>query len=104
MGLLLSRFRAVVYPQRGRMVTGGLASEPVPVVGPVCVEDSDVRMTAGEVPRDDEDTQRQKPSRLYYGLHWRKELNWRALGFEFVEESVEKGAVTLADEGLAFYA
>ncbi|KAL4761459.1 putative tRNA-specific adenosine-34 deaminase subunit Tad3 [Aspergillus foveolatus] len=104
MGLLLSRFRAVVYPQRGRMVTGGLASEPVPVVGPVSVENTDVRTSAGEVPRDNEDTQSQKPSRLYYGLHWRKELNWRALGFEFVEESVEKGAVTLAEEGLAFYA
>ncbi|KAL4750434.1 hypothetical protein BDW72DRAFT_175927 [Aspergillus terricola var. indicus] len=103
MGLLLSRFRAVVYPQRGRMVTGGLASEPVPVVKPVRVDISDECTSAEKVPRDDEDTQSQKLSRLYYGLHWRKELNWRALGFEFVE-SVEKGAVALAEEGLAFYA
>jgi tRNA-specific adenosine deaminase 3 len=27
--------------------------------------------------------------RGYYGLHWRKELNWRALGFEFVEDGDE---------------
>ncbi|KAL4990204.1 hypothetical protein BDW68DRAFT_185779 [Aspergillus falconensis] len=105
MGLLLSRFRAVVYPQRGRMVTGGLASEPVPAVSPVRVGVSEESTSVEQDQRNDEDTQGQKPSRLYYGLHWRKELNWRALGFEFVEDgSGENGAVALAEEGLAFYA
>ncbi|KAL4996200.1 hypothetical protein BDV10DRAFT_173046 [Aspergillus recurvatus] len=105
MGLLLSRFRAVVYPQRGRMVTGGLASEPVPVVSPVSVGVINESTSAEQDQRDDENTQGQNPGRLYYGLHWRKELNWRALGFEFVEEvSEEKGAVALAEKELAFYA
>ena len=30
-----------------------------------------------------------KPTRkreTYYGLHWRKELNWRAMCFEFVDD------------------
>jgi tRNA-specific adenosine deaminase 3 len=74
MGLLLSRFRAVVFPRGGRLVSGGLASEPV--VGPVGEE------IEGEGGND---------MREYYGLHWRKELNWRALGFEFVED--DKGVV-----------
>ncbi|KAL6228948.1 hypothetical protein BDW75DRAFT_225932 [Aspergillus navahoensis] len=105
MGLLLSRFRAVVYPQGGRMVTGGLASEPVPVVSPMRVDASDQGTSADQDHRNDEDTRDQRPSRPYYGLHWRKELNWRALGFEFVEDgSEEKGAVALAEERLAFYA
>lgn len=69
MGMLLSRFRAVIFPRRGRLVSGGLASEPV--VGPVGEE------VEGEAGKD---------GREYYGLHWRKELNWRALGFEFVED------------------
>ncbi|KAL4973174.1 hypothetical protein BDW66DRAFT_162271 [Aspergillus desertorum] len=104
MGLLLSRFRAVVYPQRGRMVTGGLASEPV-LVSPLRVELRKGSTYAGQDQRNDEDTQGQKSRRPFYGLHWRKELNWRALGFEFVEDgSGEKGAVAPAEEGLAFYA
>ncbi|CAG8934770.1 unnamed protein product [Penicillium salamii] len=70
MGLLLSRFRAVIFPRGGRLESGGLASEPV--VGPVAEEDP-----AGAGSKDE---------RGYYGLHWRKELNWRALGFEFVED------------------
>ena len=91
MGLLLSRFRAVIYPRNGRMVSGGLASEPV--VKPVPVEEETSAAEIQEPTPDDTPHQRE-----YYGLHWRKELNWRALGFEFVEE-VEKSA-----EGVAFHA
>ncbi|KAF7172202.1 hypothetical protein CNMCM5623_004434 [Aspergillus felis] len=85
MGMLLSRFRAVIFPRKGRMVTGGLASEPV--VSPACdpgpdpeaePEESESKASMGE--SSDPATKRK-----YYGLHWRKELNWRALGFEFVE-------------------
>ncbi|KAJ5539261.1 hypothetical protein N7513_007593 [Penicillium frequentans] len=82
MGLLLSRFRAVIFPRSGRMVSGGLASEPVivptPDRDPWC-DDDDETEDAGEKSGDGVD------ERLYYGLHWRKELNWHALGFEFVE-------------------
>ncbi|GIJ84213.1 tRNA-specific adenosine deaminase subunit tad3 [Aspergillus pseudoviridinutans] len=85
MGMLLSRFRAVIFPRKRRMVTGGLASEPV--VSPACdpgpgpeaePEESESKASMGE--SSDPATKRK-----YYGLHWRKELNWRALGFEFVE-------------------
>ncbi|KAJ5350443.1 hypothetical protein N7541_008170 [Penicillium brevicompactum] len=74
MGLLLSRFRAVVFPRNGRLESGGLASEPA--VGPVAEEAGSEAETEGSSEND----------RAYYGLHWRKELNWRALGFEFVED------------------
>ncbi|GES60403.1 tRNA-specific adenosine-34 deaminase subunit Tad3 [Aspergillus terreus] len=77
MGMLLSRFRAVVFPRRGRMVTGGLASAPVVVP----VADGDESDTVEETGQ---------PERLYYGLHWRKELNWRALGFEYIEEGEDE--------------
>lgn len=77
MGVLLSRFRAVIFPRGGRMVTGGLASEPA--IAPVSSTDGDGHEEGGHGDGTDE-------SRKYYGLHWRKELNWRALGFEFVEQ------------------
>jgi tRNA-specific adenosine deaminase 3 len=51
MGMLLSRFRAVIFVKR----TGN------------------PQMAALDAERG-------------YGLHWRKELNWRTLAFEFVEE------------------
>lgn len=77
MGMLLSRFRSVIFPRRGRLESGGLSSEPV--VGPVADElEQAAEADASAVDRQDE--------RGYYGLHWRKELNWRALGFEFVED------------------
>lgn len=79
MGMLLSRFRAVIFPRRGRLESGGLASEPV--VAPVAEELDQAASTV--------DGQHQ---REYYGLHWRKELNWRALGFEFVEDGDGDGA------------
>ncbi|KAJ5518490.1 hypothetical protein N7453_000912 [Penicillium expansum] len=80
MGMLLSRFRSVIFPRRGRLESGGLSSEPV--VGPVADEiDQAVEADASAVDGQDE--------RGYYGLHWRKELNWRALGFEFVEDGDE---------------
>ena len=56
MGMLLSRFRAVIVPKRrpGRKrVDASLGAE------------------------------------RGYGLHWRAELNWRAVGFEFVKEGEE---------------
>ncbi|PKY02475.1 hypothetical protein P168DRAFT_271743 [Aspergillus campestris IBT 28561] len=89
MGLLLSRFRAVIFPRGGRMRTGGLASEPC--IGPVAVADSgeggDNEGGEGEDKGDVGSGKEEgnENERLYYGLHWRKELNWRALGFEFVE-------------------
>lgn len=96
MGMLLSRFRAVVFPLKGRLRTGGLASEPSFVVAPPVpaststAEEGNDGSGVGETQKDDTG-EREK----YYGLHWRKELNWRALGFEFVEEgaSVESEAV-----------
>jgi tRNA-specific adenosine deaminase 3 len=84
MGMLLSRFRAVIFPRSGRLQSGGLASEPV------------VAPTADEVDREDTgpnggtSTEDGADEREYYGLHWRKELNWRALGFEYVEEDGEE--------------
>ncbi|CAG8882989.1 unnamed protein product [Penicillium egyptiacum] len=77
MGMLLSRFRSVIFPRRGRLESGGLSSEPV--VGPV----PDELEPAAEADASAFDGQ---DERGYYGLHWRKELNWRALGFEFVED------------------
>ncbi|KAJ5169027.1 uncharacterized protein N7482_004621 [Penicillium canariense] len=79
MGMLLSRFRAVIFPRTGRMLSGGIASEPI--IGPTPVDydsDDDNKENIG---KGDETA----ADRVYYGLHWRKELNWRALGFEFVE-------------------
>lgn len=90
MGLLLSRFRAVVFPRSRRMRTGGLASEPVvpsSVPTPATVSAGDDREktdTAGDQPET-----KPSPDRNYYGLHWRKELNWRVLGFEFVDENTD---------------
>ena len=111
MGILLSRFRAVIFPRSGRMVSGGLCSEPV---GPTADGDGSAQNSDNDheaaheaaaglhgstdqaaitdiSPTDD---------RLYYGLHWRKELNWRALGFEFVEETDGVDG----SEGVAFHA
>ncbi|KAE8385217.1 hypothetical protein BDV23DRAFT_188462 [Aspergillus alliaceus] len=110
MGLLLSRFRAVIFPRRGRMVTGGLASEPA--IAPVPVLDATEEVRDMSEPTRDQDqhgSEENTPSehaesrskRLYYGLHWRKELNWRALGFEFVEDEVTEKS---AEEGVTFHA
>ncbi|KAE8157522.1 hypothetical protein BDV40DRAFT_44988 [Aspergillus tamarii] len=107
MGLLLSRFRAVIFPRQGRMITGGLASEPV--IAPVPVSDPADENSETTQDQNQHELEDRKPiehtkprsGRLYYGLHWRKELNWRALGFEFVEEGVTEQS---AEEGLAFHA
>ncbi|KAL4944061.1 cyclin-domain-containing protein [Aspergillus oleicola] len=106
MGLLLSRFRSVTFPRRGRIATGGLASQPV--VSPVSVE----KFGYGETSTDfqtgnaQEEEDGSKNDRLYYGLHWRKELNWRALGFEFVEdpEWSVPDTIKLLDNRVVFYA
>ncbi|KAL2007659.1 hypothetical protein VTN00DRAFT_7641 [Thermoascus crustaceus] len=94
MGMLLSRFRAVIFPRRGRMAMGGLASEPV--VSPVPDSDDEEEHPTTRTGTGENEREKKKPEtegkegkeeeRNYYGLHWRKELNWRALGFEFVEE------------------
>ncbi|KAL2000254.1 hypothetical protein VTN02DRAFT_3363 [Thermoascus thermophilus] len=100
MGMLLSRFRAVIFPRRGRMAMGGLASEPVVAPVPDSDDEEGERPTAGTgtgepVPEEkrseteakaEGEKEEEGEERNYYGLHWRKELNWRALGFEFVEE------------------
>ncbi|PYI32331.1 hypothetical protein BP00DRAFT_160177, partial [Aspergillus indologenus CBS 114.80] len=98
MGLLLSRFRAVIFPRRGRMVSGGLASEPV--VKPVPVEAGSDHPVEEEAEGGTEEAS--TTNREYYGLHWRKELNWRALGFEFVAAGESEGAS--AETGVAFHA
>ncbi|KAJ5272805.1 hypothetical protein N7478_007930 [Penicillium angulare] len=91
MGLLLSRFRAVIFPRSGRMKSGGLASEPV--VFPVADDEGKESSDAAEAGND----------RLYYGLNWRKELNWRALGFEFVEDD-EQHTVNSSEDEVDFHA
>ncbi|CEN61429.1 hypothetical protein ASPCAL08083 [Aspergillus calidoustus] len=98
MALLLSRFRSVTYPQTGRMVSGGLASEPV--IKPVPVSDPDSETGKEEGAANEANS---KQSRQYYGLHWRKELNWRALGFEFVQGGPNEDE-EVAEYGVAFYA
>ncbi|CAI7677329.1 unnamed protein product [Penicillium pancosmium] len=90
MGLLLSRFRAVIYPRAGRLKSGGLASGPV--------ETQNAVLANGDV---DADASQLREDREYYGLHWRKELNWRALGFEFVEDVVDEN---FPPEQIAFHA
>ncbi|KAL3466541.1 hypothetical protein BJX64DRAFT_284478 [Aspergillus heterothallicus] len=101
MALLLSRFRSVIYPQTGRMVSGGLASEPV--IEPVPVPEAEMTETPQHSEHSEHSANEANPkkSRQYYGLHWRKELNWRALGFEFVEDAPQGG---IAEDGIAFYA
>jgi tRNA-specific adenosine deaminase 3 len=94
MALLLSRFRSVTYPQTGRMVSGGLASEPV--IQPVPVSEPDYEDGKANEANS-------KQPRQYYGLHWRKELNWRALGFEFVQDGQNQDG-DIAEDGVAFYA
>ncbi|KAJ5584162.1 uncharacterized protein N7459_003962 [Penicillium hispanicum] len=85
MGMLLSRFRAVIFPRSGRMKSGGLASEPI--VAPITDDHRRHDRADGDDAAKDPTSTDEK--RLYYGLHWRKELNWRALGFEFVEDEGE---------------
>lgn len=64
MGMVLSRFRAVVFIRdETRVGLGGLASTG---------QSESSGPAAG------------------YGLNWRRELNWRVLGFEFVEERAEE--------------
>ena len=103
MGVLLSRFRAVIFPRRGRMVTGGIASEPV--ASPVCDndDDDDDESDIESIENTGDKSRDPMNNRKYYGLHWRKELNWRALGFEFVDAvSPEMGIEGEAD--VAFHA
>ncbi|KAI1977453.1 hypothetical protein LOZ51_005060 [Ophidiomyces ophidiicola] len=67
MGVLLSRFRAIVVGRRdGRRAGAALDAEKG------------------------------------YGLHWRRELNWRAMAFEFVEDGVEDDGG--GDDGFGFHA
>ncbi|KAJ0423883.1 hypothetical protein BJY00DRAFT_309701 [Aspergillus carlsbadensis] len=102
MALLLSRFRSVTYPQTGRMVSGGLASEPVIKPVPVSEPDTETEQEQEQEQEPANETDSKQP-RQYYGLHWRKELNWRALGFEFVQDSPNESE-EIAEDGVAFYA
>ena len=106
MGLILSRFRAVVFPRRRRMITGGLASEPESSIHSRTEttnnddedenendenkkKDKNTHSTSNpypHIPVKQNENKNNKINRIYYGLHWRKELNWRALAFEFVED------------------
>lgn len=89
MGMLLSRFRAITFPRRGRLVTGGLASMEVSqTLSTAELERSEATTTDNENKVEDGDAG-ETPTRkreTYYGLHWRKELNWRAMCFEFVDD------------------
>lgn len=100
MGVLLSRFRSVIFPRRGRMVSGGIASEPV--VTPVC--DDDEESDTESIENTGDKSRDPRNNRKYYGLHWRKELNWRALGFEFVEDGVSFEMGIEGETGVAFHA
>lgn len=99
MGMLLSRFRAVIFPRKRRMVTGGLASEPV--VSPECGPEAEPETSESKAQMEASSDLATK--RKYYGLHWRKELNWRALGFEFVEHD-DLAQSTESQTGVPFHA
>lgn len=86
MGILLSRFRAVTFLRRGRLSSGGLASEPVP---------QSSTETNTNVPPQREN---------YYGLFWRKELNWRAMCFEFVEDDESESKIEGCEEPGEYHA
>lgn len=75
------------------MDSGGLASEPVISTSPTGHECPETKTDLGQNPGE---------SRQYYGLHWRKELNWRALGFEFVED--DAGEESRTENGVVFHA
>lgn len=98
MGILLSRFRAVIFPRSGRMKTGGLASESV--ISATLA--SNIYASPEKSTEESADTE-SSDDRVYYGLHWRKELNWRALGYEFVEEETGN-AKTDERESVDFHA
>jgi tRNA-specific adenosine deaminase 3 len=87
MGMLLSRFRAITFPRRGRLVTGGLASMEAPQSLSTGESKSPENPTESKDGHDNEDGGKAPQKReTYYGLHWRKELNWRAMCFEFVDD------------------
>ncbi|OKL58991.1 hypothetical protein UA08_05912 [Talaromyces atroroseus] len=88
MGILLSRFRAVTFPRRGRLRSGGLASSSPPY--PLEQEDGHSH---------DEKKKTTEDRDVYYGLHWRAELNWRAMCFEFVQgdEDARDGVEEVGD-------
>lgn len=103
MGMLLSRFRSIIFPQKGRLATGGLASEPV--VSPIPTGDQGGNVLPGKANEGSPEGQEggQGARKQYYGLHWRKELNWRSLGFEFVEEG-EGSSYAGGQESVPFHA
>ncbi|EED15031.1 tRNA-specific adenosine-34 deaminase subunit Tad3, putative [Talaromyces stipitatus ATCC 10500] len=88
MGMLLSRFRAITFPRRGRLVAGGLASMEIPQVTTEN-QDHSADVLATQKQNEAGNNVEGKPTQkreTYYGLHWRKELNWRAMCFEFVDD------------------
>lgn len=97
MGMLLSRFRTITFPRRGRLGTGGLASSQDSRERCSSSIDARNRSDGNDHTGDklqiidiSEDGTRVDSTRVqretYYGLHWRKELNWRAMCFELIED------------------
>lgn len=87
MGMLLSRFRSITFPQRGRLVTGGLASMESSQSPSTRELERSENNTGDDENKDEVDGKQTQKRETYYGLHWRKELNWRAMCFEFVDEN-----------------
>lgn len=89
MGMLLSRFRAITFSRGGRLVTGGLASMEIPQPSSKGGLERSEDTTNDNEDKDEhgnEDGGKTQKREVYYGLHWRKELNWRAMCFEFVDD------------------
>lgn len=81
MGMVHSRFRAVAVDARGMMKVGhgGLSVAEAEIVPD---NDGDVKQEEGIDKSAGGTSSRPRG----YGLHWRKELNWRVLGFQFIDD------------------
>jgi tRNA-specific adenosine deaminase 3 len=92
MGILLSRFRAVTFPRGGRLRSGGLTSCSLSSLPRRLREgeDGDSEDQIEEIEERGEEAEEEEEEEetrdVYYGLHWRAELNWRAMCFEFIRD------------------
>ncbi|KAJ5090339.1 hypothetical protein N7532_009023 [Penicillium argentinense] len=93
MAMVQSRFETAVYPQIGRTLTGGLASESVIDQSPPITDEDEYQEI---YPSSDTDPME---NRVFYGLNFRKELNWRFPAFEYIEERPE-----WVDDSVLFHA
>lgn len=108
MGMLLSRFRAITFPRQGRLASGGLASMSISSSSPQLMEQektntesiddrgNETNDTYGDDSKAIETNINQARS-TYYGLHWRKELNWRAMCFEFITDNAHEAILEQPD-------